>query len=168
MHIMEILQQQYKIFLDADGVLVNFDKKMREIGFEPDPAEQNAKEKREFWKTVGEMAKRGVPFWGDMEPLADANVLWNYVQRYKPEILTATGHVGNAEAEKRDWFKRHYGNVVVHTVRKSSDKAAFAGPNVILIDDRDKSIAPWVAAGGIGILHKSAADTIRQLKELGL
>jgi hypothetical protein len=47
-------------------------------------------------------------------------------------------------------------------------KAAYAKPNHILIDDREKSIQPWREAGGIGILHTSAADTISQLQKLGL
>jgi hypothetical protein len=36
----------------------------------------------------------------------------------------------------------------------------------ILVDDRNKSIDPWVEAGGIGVLHKSVPDTIGQLREL--
>ena len=39
-------------------------------------------------------------------------------------------------------------------------------PN-ILIDDWKKNIVEWEAAGGIGILHKSASATIAQLKKLG-
>jgi len=35
-------------------------------------------------------------------------------------------------------------------------------------DDRESNIDQWRAAGGIGILHTSASDTIRQLKKLGL
>ena len=37
-----------------------------------------------------------------------------------------------------------------------------------LIDDRKSNIDQWIASGGIGILHTSAADTIQQLKNLGL
>ena len=48
------------------------------------------------------------------------------------------------------------------------EKYQYAAPNHILIDDRLVSIEPWVNAGGIGILHTSAVDTIEQLKELGL
>jgi hypothetical protein len=39
-------------------------------------------------------------------------------------------------------------------------------PN-ILIDDYDQNIKEWQAKGGIGILHKNAADTIAQPKKLG-
>lgn len=41
-------------------------------------------------------------------------------------------------------------------------------PGDILIDDMEKNITRWVEAGGVGILHVNAADTIEQLKALGL
>ena len=55
-----------------------------------------------------------------------------------------------------------------NTAAVGADKHEYAAPNHILIDDRDKAILPWREAGGIGILHTSANDTIAQLKELGL
>jgi 5'(3')-deoxyribonucleotidase len=165
---LEELAQRYKIFVDLDGGVVDFDAEMERIGFKRAEVEGNSKAKGRFWHEVGRKAHRGEPFWGVMKPMADADVLWSYVKRYNPEILSATGHVGNATEEKHAWVKQHLGEVPTHLVRKSSDKAQFAAPTHILIDDRAKSIEPWVAAGGIGILHTSAADTIRQLKELGI
>lgn len=141
---------------------------MNAIGFPRHAVEHDKKAKSRFWQTVGAMAKRGEPFWGTMDPTADAFQLWNYVKKYGPEILSATGHVGNAVDEKNAWVRHHLGNVPTHLVRKSEDKAKFAAPNHILIDDRSKSIEPFVKAGGVGILHTSAADTIAQLKEMGL
>ena len=48
-------------------------------------------------------------------------------------------------------------------------KADQAGEGKILIDDRfEPNIRMWREKGGIGIHHTSAADTIKQLKELGL
>jgi hypothetical protein len=47
----------------------------------------------------------------------------------------------------------------------AAQKAKFAAPNHILIDDMEKNITAWEAAGGIGILHKNATDTINTLKE---
>ena len=38
----------------------------------------------------------------------------------------------------------------------------------ILIDDMEQTINEWNKGGGIGILHTSAADTIKQLKKLRL
>jgi hypothetical protein len=165
---MELKDVAYKLFVDLDGVLVDFDKEMERIGFPSSAVETDKKMKARFWHNVGRMAHHGHEFWGVMDPMPDADVLWNYIKKYTPAILSATGHVGNAEQEKRVWVKKHIGDVVVHLVRKSGDKAQFAAPNHILIDDRAKSIEPWIAAGGIGILHTSAANTIARLKELGI
>jgi hypothetical protein len=49
-----------------------------------------------------------------------------------------------------------------------ANKQLFSDKNRILIDDLAKTIDEWNAKGGIGILHTSAADTIKQLKKLGL
>lgn len=172
MNLTEILTEStrppYKLFVDLDGVLVHFDRQMERIGFDRHTMETDKAARSKFWQTVGAMAKRGEPFWEHMDPMPDAFQLWNYIKKYQPAILSATGHVGNATDEKHRWVQRHLGNVPTHLVRKSEDKARFAAPSHILIDDRAKSIEPFIAAGGIGILHTSAADTIQQLKEFGL
>lgn len=162
------MSMTYRLYVDLDGVLVDFDKQMERIGYSRTVVETDKKAKARFWHDVGRMAHRGYTFWEDMDPMVDAFELWDYIKHREPEILSATGHVGNAVKEKHVWVKRHLGEVTTHLVSKSPDKAKFAMPHHILIDDRAKSIDPWVAAGGIGILHISAADTIRQLKELGL
>ena len=38
----------------------------------------------------------------------------------------------------------------------------------VLIDDLQKNIDEWTAAGGTGILHVSAEQTLKELKDLGL
>ena len=49
-----------------------------------------------------------------------------------------------------------------------SDMLEYANEHSILIDDMQKNIDQWKAAGGIGILHTNAKDTIKKLKDLGL
>jgi len=49
-----------------------------------------------------------------------------------------------------------------------AQKQLFSGENRILIDDLPNTIEEWNAKGGIGILHTSAANTIKELKKLGL
>ena len=49
---------------------------------------------------------------------------------------------------------------------RARDKHLLARPNCILVDDREKNVKEWVAAGGIGIHHKGDfAETLRQVKE---
>ena len=105
------------------------------------------------------------------EPLHDAYQLWDYVKKYRPHILSASGNhlVDEARKQKTAWVKKHFsGFDQIHLPQESRQKSNWAWPDAILIDDRMKSIGPWREKGGIGILHKSAADTIKQLKKLGL
>lgn len=168
----EVINEVPQLFVDLDGVLVDFVKlaKVWVPGWEDDNTpNRNKKLDRELWGRVGGRAKKGVEFWGQMDPLPDAMELWNYIKKYNPQILSATGHVGNPEPEKRLWVAKHLGpNVHVNLVQKASMKSLHAKPGAILIDDKLKALDPWVAAGGTGILHTNAANTIQKLKELGL
>jgi len=123
-----------------------------------------------MWKAVADYSRSGGRLWAELDMMPDGMVLWNYISKYdNTEILTASGDPKyGAPEQKVEWVKRHFGDIKTNVVRQSKMKAEFAAPNHILIDDMPKSIDPWVAAGGIGILHRSAADTINKLKELGL
>ena len=157
---------KYEIYCDMDGVLADFQKGIETIlpGY---LAGEHTKNK--MWKTVRKHQKRGGEHWFELEEL-DNGELWRYIARHNPEILSATGDpYFQANEQKRKWIPKYLeGNPKINLVRKTTDKAAWAGPNRILIDDKPEAIDPWEAAGGIGILHTSAADTIRKLKSLGL
>ena len=53
-------------------------------------------------------------------------------------------------------------------LRSADRKQEFATSDTILIDDRADNIQRWKDAGGIGIHHTSAENTIKQLQDLGL
>lgn len=160
-----------KIYVDLDGVLVDFQKMAFEIAGIRMTDDTEKHLRRDFWKSVDRHVAAGKPFFSAMDPLHDAFVLWDYIKDRSPEILSATGHVRGAAAEKRSWVRKHLGDTVAnsaHFVRDGADKAKFATPNSILIDDRAKVLAPWEAAGGIAILHTSAISTIEALRKLEL
>ena len=49
---------------------------------------------------------------------------------------------------------------------RAMDKHLLARPNHILIDDRQKNVDEWNAAGGIGILHTGDyADTMARVQK---
>jgi len=161
----EIQPQDYKLMVDMDGVLADF---IRGVN-EKIPGGYVEGNNKQMWKDVKEYSQNGGRLWAELEPMPDAMELWNYVKQFNPEILTSAGNPAfGADEQKHEWIKRVIGNPKVNIVRKSAEKAGMAAPNVILIDDLRKSIDPWVAAGGIGILHTSAANTIKELKKLGL
>lgn len=162
---------QFKIFCDLDGVLADFEKMaMKVIGHMPSESDKQATSK--FWADVRAHLDAGHPFFETMDMMPDAQQLWDYIVPHHPIVLSSTGKrlTGVSEA-KYSWVQQHLGDEYAKTALftpSAQAKAAYAGQNHILIDDRNKAIAPWIAAGGIGILHTSAANTIRQLKELGL
>lgn len=167
--------QDYQLFLDMDGVLVDFGKGAAKVmGIDPkDFPKGNAPKNREFdkklWKSIREYEKAGNQFWTDLEPMPDFKELWDYAKVHNPEVLTATGDIKAADGEKREWCAKYLGkDVKVNVVDHSEHKGKFAIDNGVLIDDRQRSIDSWVAAGGIGVLHKNAKDTIKQLEELGI
>lgn len=116
----------------------------------------------------------GEPFmYRDMELMADAMILWNYIQHHNPEILTAIPRRfqwPECCAQKREAVYRKFGPTVkVNFGPFAIDKQFYCrNPSDVLIDDHEMNIDQWIARGGIGILHTSASDTIRQLKEFNL
>ncbi|MCK9369633.1 hypothetical protein M0R04_06975 [Candidatus Dojkabacteria bacterium] len=162
-----------KIFCDLDGCLTDFPKFCKEhIGIMPRDIDTDKALKRDFWKRVRRWIENGNKFFEDMDPMPDAHILWDYIKKYDPTVLTAIGSAcKGASGEKLSWVRKHLGSRAASTaimVQTSADKAQYAKPYCVLIDDREKSIDPWRAAGGIGILHVSALDTVAQLKKLGL
>lgn len=167
------LEQKYKIFVDLDGVLSDFTKGVERFFDEPhdeDRYEADAKYRKRMWDAIREYSQNGGELWYELELMPDAMILWGYVKKHDPEILSATGDPKyGAGNQKLRWVKENVDPTVkVNLVRKAADKQQHADENHILIDDKAKAIDPWKAAGGIGILHTSAANTIQQLKKLGL
>ena len=129
----------------------------------------NREAKKQFWSRINTHLKTGGKFFEELELLSDAMDLWMYVSQYDHFICTATGNTLNAKSEKFNAIVKHFGQQAADNarfVRESSMKAQHALPHHILIDDRLKSVNPWVEAGGIGILHKSAEETICRLKDI--
>lgn len=164
------LKIDYKIFVDLDGVLADLDKHVLELTGKTFLQLRKDDNDDGFQNFVDSQREEGYTIFDDLPLMPDAQQLWDYIVKYKPSILTATGSPEDkAAAEKIRWVMKNLsGYNKIHIVKQSILKAKYAQPNHILIDDRMKSIAPWREAGGIGIEHKSAADTISQLKSLGL
>ena len=164
------LEKEYKIFVDLDGVVADLDKHVLDLTGKTFPQLRKNDKDDGFQNFVDSERKKGHSVFGELDLMPDAKQLWDYIVKHKPSILTATGvPEAQATAEKIQWVMNNLnGYDQIHTVKKSILKAEYAQPNYILIDDREKSIKPWRKAGGIGILHTSAADTISQLQELGL
>ena len=154
-------EDRFKIYCDMDGVIVDFDKGYFDLtgeraSFGTDP--------EKFWAPI---TKAGVAFWLKLPWMPDGKQLWNYIKRYNPDLLSAPSREESSKIGKRLWVKRNVPGTKL-ILRSAERKQEFATPNAILIDDRADNIQRWNDAGGIGIHHTSAENTIKQLQKLGL
>jgi len=164
--LLESKNSEYTIAIDMDGVLADFDLGSRQaLGDDKDTIST-----KEFWKRVNNYNKNVAPFFENLPAMKDAFTLMRFITNNFDNyfVLTASGYTPkNVEEQKRNWVRKVFSPLLkVVIVKKSADKAQYAGPDSILIDDRNKSIDPWKKAGGIGILYTSATDTITQLKKI--
>lgn len=161
------MNEHLTLACDADGVITDFEGLVCKINGVSDMSQLR---RGQTWASVGHYDKTVAPFFESLEKMPHADRLMDFIRQnfVNHYILTAAGYTPrNGPQQKRNWFAREYGrDLVVHVVTGSVDKAQYATPRTILVDDRSKSIDPWVAAGGIGILHKSVDQTIAELQRI--
>lgn len=163
---------KYKIFCDLDGVLVDFDKGVKQkTGMSYDnylKSKQNTKDgENQLWDIL---KSDGSIWWETLPWTIDGHVLWNYLKNKHITILTS----GNAnilgdtsEKGKKGWVIKNLNSLLpVIVTPTSNDKQKYAAPYHILVDDKPLNITQWESKGGIGILHKSANDSVNKLKTI--
>lgn len=157
-----------KIFLDMDGVIVDFMEAVYKL--------HKLKDFRE-WEKLGpekyeKINQTGEKWWSQMKWTSDGKKLWNHIKDGDVTILSATPR--DAESRKislegkKNWLSKNLGssyksNAILTT---AVEKQNYAAGNHILIDDSDRNIRQWISKGGIGILHKNTNDTIKQLEKV--
>lgn len=160
---------EYKIFCDLDGVLVDFVSGYEHFVGKKLGAPTHGKANQDFWNdfktTLNDKGISEVDFWKNLKWTSDGKQLWNYIKPYHPTILSAPSRNPESKVGKKDWCRNNLGSVQVIL---DFNKQNYARKNHILIDDRKDFISKWEASGGIGILHTSAANTIKELKKLSL
>jgi hypothetical protein len=155
----------YEIYSDMDGVLTDFDASFMKAsdGILPSEYEKNFG-KDGFWELID---GKGVGFWVGMPWMSDGKTYWDYIKGYNPILLSSPSRSNTSRLGKRLWVKNNLPGTKL-ILAQAKDKQNYAQSDRILIDDRPSNIDQWRASGGIGILHISASDTIRQLKDLGI
>jgi hypothetical protein len=151
----------FQIYVDMDGVLADFDSGYEAaFGYKADKLTDNVN-----WSSV-----RAFPgFYEGLPPMPDMQDLWAYVSMFSPIVLTGVpSSVKEASEHKRAWARKHlYAHVEVRCCR-SAEKCLHAKPGDVLIDDWDKYRHLWIAKGGRWVAHTTAADTIRELRAMGI
>jgi predicted kinase len=157
-------EQQYKVYCDMDGVLVDFERGYNDLTGKQTPGVDSTYNKDDFW---GAITKAGAKFWAELNWMSDGQQLWDYINQYNPKLLTAPSREKSSEIGKQEWVNNNLPGTPI-IFKQAKDKKDLAEPNAILIDDRKDNIQQWIDAGGIGIRHTSTESTIKQLQKLGL
>ena len=149
---------KYNIFVDLDGVLVDFDKGYKDLtGI--DLNKLPFQDGKSFWDPIN---KAGKEFWSNLKWMKDGKKLWNFVSQFNPKILSAPSKDKSSHKGKQEWVSRELKNVQL-ILCPAKDKQKYASNNSILIDDRIDNCERWEMAGGIAIPHTNSKITISQL-----
>lgn len=142
------------LYLDMDGVLADFHK-----AYYADRVRDGTWDKVRFRDMV---LHHNV--FENLDPMPNANVLLKYVESLRDvnvEILSSKGTFDEeqgAEAvrQKLAWLAKHNIPYKANFVRCKQEKAQYATPTSILIDDSSGCIIPFNEAGGHGFLHEDS------------
>jgi hypothetical protein len=163
----------YTIYCDLDGVLCDFEARFEHFaGLSPDEYRKEIEQKygkkqvdKMFWDLIDNQI--GVRFWRGIPWMPGGKQLWDYIKPYNPTLLSSPSFDNSSRMGKSLWIKDHIPGTPV-IFRQAKQKSDFAGPNKILIDDREDTIMSWKAKNGIGILYKNTDQVINDLKKLGI
>ena len=147
-----------RLFLDADGVLADFDQGVqRRLGMKPKAFIANHG-RGTFWKRLAQARN----FYGSLPQMPDAQRLFVAVKHLKPTILTGLPMGSWAASQKVEWAAEHFPGVPIITCM-ARDKHKHMNPGDVLVDDREKHRAAYEEAGVLFVHHKNAEDSLRQL-----
>lgn len=150
-----------RLFLDADGVLADFDRGAKEL-LGMSPKQFIARHGRgEFWKRLA----RAKNFYGSLAEMPDARRLFDAVKHLEPTILTGLPLGSWAAPQKVEWTAEHFPGVPIITCL-ARDKHRHMHPGDVLVDDREKHRQAYESAGVVFVHHKSAEDSLRQLAKI--
>lgn len=159
------MEKKYNVYCDLDGVLTDFNGDYQKLtGIDITKESHTHKNNRTFFEPID---KAGKGFWSNMSWTKDGKELWSYIEKYKPNLLSAPTRDNSSRVGKMEWVQKELPGVRL-ILRSASGKKEFANENSILIDDRPSNIEDWLENGGIAIFHSSTDNTIKELKKLNL
>lgn len=152
----------YYLFLDMDGVTVDLDKlfvKLYGKTLRQMPKDERTKAWLEDFR----------PEWFlEAEPMPDLPELLHWAAKFKNKCsLTALPNRRRDKTlesmhAKMQWHHKHMPRGIPITFGPHAhDKYLHCfGPRCILIDDNEQNIHQWIKAGGVGVLHTSAKESM--------
>jgi len=172
-----------QVFCDVDGVLANFYEGMRRDFGVPKEKVNDFLVNKNGWAII---TKQNPHLFATLPLLPDAKGLIAGLTQLRDKgqiklsILTAIPDEWYHDAvmrkvstqDKINWVTRHFQKIPPQNVLvvRREDKQKYAKaqraigrPPAVLIDDFSKNIREWEMAGGLGILHTSSMQSLRQL-----
>jgi len=156
------------VYCDMDGVIADFDSGFESITqLNPDQIQQD-----EMWAKIEAHGK--AKFFSELPWMPGGKELWAFVSQnfLQVKILTALGKSDAVDKQtttgKRDWLRKNVPNLQdsdIIMVANKHKKRHYSKPGDIIIDDTEVVIQEWLKKGGIGILHKTAHNTISKLRQ---
>jgi hypothetical protein len=158
-------KENYVLFLDLDGVLVDFDRGVIEVtGLRPEDLKLS--------KMWGALARTDA-FFERLSWTTDGPRLWEATRSYNPTVLTGLPLGDWAAPQKRAWCARELGPNIPVITCMSRDKILRAKETLsdhqipVIVDDRPHYKDLWEAEGGLFIVHTSTASSLDALRALG-
>lgn len=166
------------VYLDLDGVLVNFVSGINKCMGIP---ENTVASIRNWWEKYNVSFEQinsycTIDFWQNLAWLPDGKEILSVVLDKFPQpnifLLTTPMPNSNSWAGKFKWIQKHLPLFTKQLIITMAPKALFAGPDILLIDDYDKNIEKFTMAGGKGCLvprfsnkaHLQANQTVEVVK----
>lgn len=169
------------IYLDMDGTIVDWESAANKALTDAGKPEWNDPYWEEtYGKKVDDRKKwdilNAVPnFWESLKFTDDGKKIWNFVKKYRPNILSACGALTkNCKRGKINWInkylepKKYIGKI--HLVNRADKKKFAVDANdkpTVLIDDYIKNCQEYKMAGGIAVQVTTANEVIAKLRRLG-
>ena len=165
-----------KIYLDMDGVMVDFFTGVNEIFNIPKPPHkynwfEDYNVSREQLNVVC-----GARFFSNLDWMSDGREIEEAVRCTfgSENVYLVTLPMPNSESwmGKVEWVNKHLSLYHKQLIISTAPKSLLAGPDTLLIDDKDQNIEEFRAAGGQGILvprpwnelHGWADETLQVVK----
>lgn len=146
-----------KVFLDMDGVLVDFRRGVCEAFGRDDPSTNWT-----FWEDWEGVTTHDVDvkcssmFWEMLYCTPEGMEIEQAIRHTFGEsnvyLLTTPMPNPSSGIGKLWWIKRHLPWLYTRTIISYAPKSLLAGPDTLLIDDKDENIEEFRKAGGQGIL----------------
>lgn len=170
------MNEEYILYLDMDGVLVDFEGGFIKLS--------KGVKATELYKQYGDKAVQhyylsaGADFWADLDWIEGGRELWEVSRKLfrNVNILSSAGTTDPEKgkpvvAGKMMWLKKHMPEIPesnIFIVYGKHNKQKYATKESILVDDVSETIKIWNAKGGYGILHKASnyKQTIETLEDI--